>query len=185
MSNISDLDYAMTNFDIKRLYPRLPVIQYPELANYRDIHHLTNNEYSGVIILVVHTANEGSGVSGHWILCWRNPRTDDVHLFDSYGKYPDKHIVELGHDRVNFDEDNLYLSNMLMNDNSIRQIYYNPHQYQSKSYDVATCGKWACWRLMCYLMGILEEDDFKKIVNKIKRERKIKKNDEVVNLIFE
>lgn len=185
MSDISDLDYAMTNFDIKRLYPRLPVIQYPELANYRDIHHLTNNEYSGAIILVVHTANEGGGVSGHWILCWRNPRTNDVHLFDSYGKYPDKHIVELGHDRVNFDEDNLYLSNMLMNDNTIRQIFYNPYQFQSKSYNIATCGKWVCWRLLCYLMGILDEKDFKKLVNKVKKEKGIKKNDEVVNLIFE
>jgi hypothetical protein len=50
---------------------------------------------------------------------------------------------------------------------------------------VATCGKWACWRLMCYMMGVLEESDFKKIINNVKKERKIKKNDEVVNLIFE
>jgi len=185
MTEISDLDYAMTNFDIKRIYPRLPVIQYPELANYRDIHHLTNNPYNGAIILVVHTANAGGGISGHWILVFMDKINDDVYLWDSYGKYPDKHIVELGHDRVNFDEDNLYLSNMLMNDNSIQQVFYNPHQYQSKSYNVATCGKWVAWRLMCYLMGILDEGDFKRIVERLKKERRIKKNDEAVNLIFE
>lgn len=185
MSNLSDIDYALTNFDIKKIYPGLPVITYPELANYHDIHNLTNNKYSGCIVLVVHTAAaDGQGISGHWILLWRNPRTDDVYCWDSYGKYPDQHIIDLGHDRVNYDEENLYLSNMLMNDNTIRQIFYNPNQYQKKSYNVATCGKWCCWRLMCYLMGILEEGDFKKLLNGIKKERGLK-NDEVVNLIFE
>jgi hypothetical protein len=184
MSEINDLDYAMTNFDIKRIYPRLPVIQYPELANYRDIHHLTNNPYSGAVILVVHTANAGGGISGHWILVFMDKKNNNVYLFDSYGKYPDKHIVDLGHDRVNFDEDNLYLSNMLMNDNSIQQVFYNPHQYQSKSYDIATCGKWVVFRLLCYLMGIMNENDFKRLINKTKRDKKLKNKDEVVNSIF-
>ena len=107
MAELSDIDYPMTNFDIKAIYPNLPVIKYPELANYRDIHHLTNNPYGGAIILVVHTpAGGGEGVSGHWFMVWMNKKDNDVYLFDSYGKYPDRHIVELGHDRVNFDEDN-------------------------------------------------------------------------------
>jgi hypothetical protein len=34
-------------------------------------------------------------------------------------------------------------------------------------------------------MGILDEKDFKKLVNGVKKEKGIKKNDDVVNLIFE
>ncbi len=186
MADISEIDYPLTNFDIKEIYPNLPVIKYPELANYRDIHHLTNNPYSAAIILVVHTAaGEGHGISGHWILIFMDKNNNDIYLFDSYGKYPDKHIIELGHDRVEYDEDNLYLSNMLMNDNTIRTIKYNPYQYQSKSYNVATCGKWASWRLMMYLAGILDEKQFKRLVNDVKKKRGLKNNDEVVNLIFQ
>lgn len=187
MAELKDIDYPMTNFDIKKIYPNLPVIKYPELANYQNIHHLTNNPYSGAIILVVHTpASGGEGVSGHWILVWMDKTNDDVYLFDSYGKYPDKHIIELGHDRVEYDEDNLYLTQMLENDNTIRRIIYNPNEYQnSKSMNIATCGKWCCWRLMMYLAGVLDEKQFKKLVMGAKKRMKVKGNDEVVNKIFE
>jgi hypothetical protein len=81
MADISEIDYPLTNFDIKEIYPNLPVIKYPELANYRDIHHLTNNPYYAAIILVVHTAaGEGKGVSGHWFLIWMDKKTNDVYL---------------------------------------------------------------------------------------------------------
>ena len=186
MADISEIDYPLTNFDIKEIYPNLPVIKYPELANYRDIHHLTNNPYYAAIILVVHTAaGEGKGVSGHWFLIWMDKKTNDVYLFDSYGKYPDRHIVELGHDRVEYDEDHLYLTQMLENDNTIRTIKYNPNQYQSKSYNVATCGKWCCWRLMMYLAGILDERKFKTLVREAKKKLRVRGNDEIVNKIFE
>lgn len=187
MSDIGDMNYAMTNFDIKDIYPRLPVIKYPELANYRDIHHLTNNPYNSAIILVVHTTRgpNGSGVAGHWILVFMDKQNDDVYCFDSYGKYPDNHIVELGHDRCEFNENELHLSRMLMNDNSIRRIIYNNNKYQGDGYDVATCGKWACWRLMMYLAGMLDERQFKRLVNEVKKKRGLRNNDEVVNLIFQ
>jgi hypothetical protein len=187
MSNkeISDLDYPMTNFDIKSIYPNLPVIKYPELCNYSSINHLTNNPYSGAIILVVHTANAGSGVSGHWVVVFMDKKNNDVYLWDSYGKYPDNHIVELGHERVDYDEDKLYLSNMLMNDNTIRTIKYNPYPYQKKDYNIATCGKWACYRLMMYLAGILDEKKFKRLINEIKRKKGLRTFDDVVNLIFQ
>ena len=186
MAELSDIDYPMTNFDIKDIYPGLPVIKYPELANYRDIHHLTNNKWCGAIVLVVHTpAGEGHGVSGHWFLIWMDKKTNDVYLFDSYGKYPDRHIVELGHDRVDFDEDHLYLTQMLENDNSIRRIIYNPNAYQSSDYNVATCGKWCCWRLMMYLAGILDERKFKRLIQEAKKKLGVRGNDEVVNKIFE
>ena len=76
----------LSNFDIHKYLPNVPIIKYEELGDYENIIELLPNYKSAIIILVQQKENVG-----HWVALIRDNKK--ILFFCSYGYKPDKHLL--------------------------------------------------------------------------------------------
>lgn len=113
---------ALSDKDILKIFDnKINVILYNDLHKYNNIDEILNN-HNRAIILYIFTSNAGGGKSGHWVGLRKYKKS--VLFFDSFGNIPDKQITELSKEqRIKLDEDKLFLSNLIKNNNY--NIEYN------------------------------------------------------------
>jgi len=182
--NQNKLYQPITDSDINRYFPNgVSIIQYKDLKNYRNINELLNNPYEACFILFVNNSNMNSGgvltISGHWNLIYKN--NNDLYLFDSYGTdYIDKNLLYINQNkRKKYDENEPLLSNLILNDPSIKRIYTNSKKYQLLNNVSQTCGRHCIYRL---LNKNLSNEAYHKQMLKLKKKNKKNNYD---NLIIE
>jgi len=175
------INSPMTNTDLHDIFPGISIVPYPEISKARNVEDLTRNKYSACIILYINDKN-GNVYSGHWNLLVKDG--DTVLLFDPYGGYIDENLKIIGPSRSDYNEDDAYLSQLLLKDKSINRIFYNNNKYQQEGAGIQTCGRHCSFRLICYLNGIKSEKEYKKLLDKLKRKYKVKNYDDlIINLI--
>jgi hypothetical protein len=114
------------------------------LVQYSDIHKLTSiDELLGQhrkCVLLYHTAAN----YGHWVCVWEYNNT--IFFFDSYGSKPDTQLKFLAHDlKDELNSNHNFLIRLLYN--SGKNVEFNQHQFQKRTHDVTTCGRWVVNRL--------------------------------------
>jgi hypothetical protein len=144
MKEIYDRLYiSMGDDEIRKYLPRVPILKYIDLQKYDRITDLLREPRSCAVILVELSTNVG-----HWIALIRNG--NNIYFFDPYGYRPDKQLLwvpkymraALGQN-VPFIS---YLLNRALSDGF--KVSFNEIDYQSKSENIATCGRWVVSRCL-------------------------------------
>jgi len=180
--NSNDLTYMVSNTDIKNKI-QLPrgakfvLLQYPELANYKDITELLPKKLSVAVILLETAQN-----TGHWTCL---VRTDNIiYYFDSYGVRPDGEFRFIDPQIRSELNEKPFLSNLL---NMAKQqgftIDFNKAKLQSKSPTVNTCGK----HVLAFVNAVLNGSTLNEYVNYLKAIKKSTKwsFDQIVNGLYQ
>jgi hypothetical protein len=134
-------EYALSDDDLRAcLGSNIKILTYPDLARYRNIDDIFDDK--GRCILLFPNA---APTVGHWTCLIR--RDSCIEFFDSYGDPPEKQ--KKGVPMAMLQEWGMAYPHLIR---LLRQadmpVYYNTHQFQSGSPDVATCGRWCAVRLL-------------------------------------
>jgi hypothetical protein len=128
------------------------VLRYPELEMYDSIEDIFHMYPNGIILLYIQSSTP-KAITGHWTAL--NPIYDEdddlngVEFFCSYGTRPDfalDWIDDATAERL--DVDTPHLAKLLLDfyDRDYN-VYFNEVDFQDRSRDIATCGRWAGVRL--------------------------------------
>ena len=77
------LEECLSDADIKRILPGVPIILYEDLRRYRDLKQLIPKSFGAVVLFVALEDRQ----TGHWVAILRED--DEFELFDPYGNRPD------------------------------------------------------------------------------------------------
>lgn len=171
------INSPLTNTDINKFFPGVSIVPYPEISKADKIKDITSNKYNACFILYVNDKNNNV-YSGHWNLLIKDG--DTCLLFDPYGGYIDNNLKIIGPSRSDYNEDDAYLSELLLKDKDIDRIFYNNNKYQSEGAGIQTCGRHCSFRLICYLNGIKSEKEYKNLLEKLKKKYKTKNFDDLI-----
>lgn len=80
-----ELKHALSETEIDRIFPGIPVLTFPELKDIKDLRQLFNNPYKSAIILFLVRDNH----SGHWMCLLEHPESKTIEFYDSTGTAPD------------------------------------------------------------------------------------------------
>jgi hypothetical protein len=147
--------YALSDSDIRKLLGSdIAIHNYPELEHMRSADDLFDAK--GRCILLYPNS---SPTSGHWVALIRRP--DRIEFCDSYGEAPDTQNDDLPTAYLKtLEMDRPHLTRLLRA--SGLPVFYNRHQFQKESPNVATCGRHAAVRLL-YAPYSLEK--YKKVID--------------------
>lgn len=150
--------YALSDSDLRELLgDNIAIHNYPELERMESIDDLFDDEGRAILLY----PNSGP-TSGHWVALIRRP--DSIHFFDPYGEAPDHQNDDLPTAYLKtLDVDQPFLTRLFRA--SGLPVYYNKHQFQVESGDIATCGKHCAVRLF-YAPYSLEK--YKQIIDSSK-----------------
>ncbi len=138
---MNNLDYSLSDSEMRQLCPTSNFILYSDLHTYDNIDDILSD--TGKCIILYLTSER----SGHYVCVFK--RTDKIlSYFNSYGFEPDDELFIKPiskEEMIEFNEDKPELFR-LMHDSPYR-LEYNDHKLQSRKPDVNTCGKHVCVRL--------------------------------------
>lgn len=140
-------EYPLSDTDIAKLLPGLPIISYPDLNKLSTIEDAFDNE--GRCLILYLTENESTG---HWICMIKKGKT--IEYFDPYGGFkPDEERKWLTKSKlVELDQYYPVLTKLLKE--SRFKIVSNPYHFQKKRDGIATCGRHCCCRLAHHKMTL-------------------------------
>ena len=146
----SDITTPSTDSDLKQAtHNRVQVIDYDDLAKYKDIDELLPKPKSAFILLY-----EDSPNSGHWTAVGRDVN-DDYWFFCSYGSDVDEPLNWTPKSvRVGLGAGQKHLSRLFKG----REVLYNSTPFQDENSDQATCGDFATFIVNETLRGVPFED---------------------------
>lgn len=178
-TNISNLlrkeSYELSNTDIKKIVGNVPIIKYPDLANYKTINDALGKK--NAFVLFFETINNQTG---HWQLVFKQGNV--INFWDSYGLAPSgakKYIQKQTLNRLK--EFKPLLPNLL--NQAVKNgmtVTYNKNDYQSWQGDVSTCGRFVSTRL---LNRNLSEQEFYNYLQNYMRQNDLNTFDEAVTEI--
>lgn len=117
---------------LKCMNGRCNIISYSDLENYDNIDDIFIN---GCCFILVETKQN----TGHWIVVFKLDNKN-IEVFTSYGGFPDMELYYVPKNlRKTLGEDYPHLTALLLN--SKYYIHYNDYPLQSKSQNIATCGR--------------------------------------------
>jgi hypothetical protein len=122
------------------------IIKYSQLANYHSLDELLPEPFDYKIILLENDKN-----IGHWVCILRMGEV--IELFNSYGIPIDtefKYIPDWIERWLN--QDTRYLTHLIKSSTGF-DVISNKVQFQNKSPDIATCGRWVAVRIEMAKMG--------------------------------
>ena len=134
----NELHTSLSDLDIKRALPNVPILTYEDLSKYDNIAQLLPKKRDAIILFV-----ELSQGVGHWQAITRSNK--NIHFFDSYGTRPDKALLWIDKFmRKELNETVPYVSYLLNNAlDAGFNVSFNSFEYQNKkNTDVSTCGRW-------------------------------------------
>lgn len=116
---------------------------------------------------------------GHWVCLFQNE--EGINFFDSYGNAPDDHLAwNIGKKfRKESGEDNAYLCQFILDIMGHDKFVYNDYDFQKRSPNVSTCGRWVLFRLMYRNLSC---DEFKKMILEACNRLKLSKDQLAVEL---
>lgn len=151
----------MEDSDIRYYYPDAKILTFPELKNYSKIETLLPRDKSYFFLLFLQTQN-----SGHWTVVSRH--NNRIEFFCSYGNKPEQILDWTKNMNASLNQRENYLQN-LFNKTSIN-VVYNPIGYQNKkNSDIATCGRFDCFRVYTILKYNMNLDKFYEMMKNLKR----------------
>jgi len=153
-SHLNNLkSYSLSDGDIQKILPHdTNIITYPELQNYNNLNDVLDSKGRAIILFLTDSNN-----NGHWISIIKHP--NHIEIFDSYGTHPNDWAKFLGGEKSQSPaQDISILKNLLKTAN--KPVINNNKAYQSKKYDVATCGRHATLRCIFHHMDIGQYDKF-------------------------
>lgn len=166
-------DYALSDADIKKILgDDIPVLTYPDLANFHSIDQCFDGKGRCIILFLTTGPREG-----HW--CCMLRKKDAIYFFDPYGEAPEEQKEDIPSELqqyLNIDEP--YLTRLLKA--SGLPVYYNTHDYQAERQGVNTCGRWCVARL---LYAPKSDSYFKSVVDKFCKKYNLTPDDFVSALL--
>jgi hypothetical protein len=155
--NINDLmKVAISEDDIRLIYPNALILTYNNLSDYNDIMELFNN--NNYCFLLYETKKN----FGHWTVIIKHD--DSYEFFDSYGFKPDSEL-KFSPPYFRLCNNMIYPKLTLLLYNSNCNIEYNNKQLQAYKNNIFTCGRWCLFRCLKSNISI---DDFIKFFNNVK-----------------
>jgi hypothetical protein len=131
---------ALWNKNIKGSKPAPKIVLYDEVIKTKSLDALFGNSNNLVVFYPGRQTN--GGVFGHYVALFRNPKTNTVFFYDSYGGMPD-----VGQKRFSdpdlYNEKNNTLIRLFLD--SGYNVDYNQYKHQ-KVGPIATCGRWSLLR---------------------------------------
>ena len=175
---MNNLKISMTGQDIESYLPNCKMIEYNDLADYKEITDLLTKPIDYVIILIETTADN----VGHWVCVLLYNNT--IEFFNSYAEAPDfqKNNFISKAKNIEFGQTQNYLSNLLVKSNF--NIVYNKLQLQKYSNGSTTCGRWVVFRILCLLNQNMDLKQFLEFMIKLKIKFKNKSFDKIVCMII-
>ena len=148
--------YALSDADIRKILGNdIKIWNYPQLKELSSIDELFDTKGRAILLFP-----NISPTAGHWT-CLIN-RPNKIEFFDSYGDAPDtEQRGGLSRSRLEqLDIEKPDLTRLLRA--SGKPVYYNTHQFQKESGNVATCGRHATVRLLYAPYSL---DKYKKVID--------------------
>ena len=145
--------------DVKRICDyKTTFVTYPELNNVKDIDDILN-KHGSVLILYLQ-----SPTFGHW--CVLNKINDKlIEFFDPYGYFVDNPLKYNDKARnMMLKQKAPYLSKLLIK--SKYDLSYNEHPFQTKKYDINTCGRHCGLRIKYKSVTL---NNYKKMFDSVKK----------------
>ncbi|MFY8213250.1 MAG: hypothetical protein ACOVKJ_02230 [Flavobacterium sp.] len=136
------MEESLSDSQIKDYFHgKVPVMLYTELCA-KPLRYTLNTETKSVIFLL-----RDSKDYGHWcaIFLKNAGKEQGIHIFDSYGNYPDCNQWKHKEDKMLEQYGNL-LCKRLYDENV--PVYFNHHVYQNNSPIIATCGRHCIMRIL-------------------------------------
>lgn len=154
------MDVLYSDEDIQnKLHGRCLILKYGSLARYPNIETLLADG-DGCVAILVETVDS----LGHWICIVEGTGRQEgkTFFFDSYGKIIDSQLAHIDPKwRIKSGQDFTWLATLLAA--GVNEIDWNPHQLQSESESVATCGRWVVARCT---FSWLSADEFAEMFTK-------------------
>ena len=149
-----EINRGLSSVDISSLLgDKVRVLTYKQLRDFDNIYDVLK-PYGNAVLLY-----ETSKNWGHWVCLFKDPKSNIIEHFDSYGIRPDDEIKFVPkYFRKIGGEDLPHLTALLYKSNA--PIRYNHHKLQSSRRGVSTCGRWCVLRL---IFKDLDENNFKKL----------------------
>jgi len=145
--------YSLSDGDISNiLKEKTQIITYPELSNYNDLNQLLGKSGRAIVLFLT-----DSNTNGHWISILRH--NNHIEVFDSYGNEPSQWGKFLGGKMSVEPSQNISVLMKLLRTANM-PVIYNNKAFQSKNYDVATCGRHVAVRCMMHRCDLGEYDKF-------------------------
>lgn len=175
---MSGVSYSLSEKDIRKVLKSVPFVPYPKLENVEDITQLLNK--SKCFVLFFEEDKEGGTISGHYECVFMEDNKTIV-FFDSYGLQPDQCKKWLSKNNLmKLKETPDYLSNLLNKASDDGYVVkYSPYKYQQMKSGINTCGRFVTCRLLYKNMN---GDQFKKVLDNMKKDYKVKSYDQAVTL---
>ena len=144
--NENKMNYSLSDSDIRRFLPGIPILTYQELTSINDIDQILNNPYNAAVILI-----EVRPKSGHWTLIQK--RNKMLEWFDSYGVKVDNQLQKIDKKfRQVSDQDFPYVSKLMKE--SPYKLSYNNHRLQIMAHNINTCGRHVICRVILKDMSL-------------------------------
>jgi len=148
--------YPLSDSDIRKvLGNNIKIWNYPQLKSLRSIDDMFDDKGRAILLFP-----NVSPTSGHWT-CLIN-RPNKIEFFDSYGDAPDtEQKGGMSRSRLEqLDIERPDLTKLLRA--SGKPVFYNTHQFQKESGNIATCGRHCVSRLLYAPYSL---DKYKKVID--------------------
>lgn len=172
--NKNSINYSVSNFDIEKYFGDGHIIKYSDLSKFDNIDSVFNGN-SFVIILI-----ESKPSSGHWCCLLRYKNT--VEIFDPYAGTIDNELKYISKAmREKLGEDEPVLTKLLKN--SKHKVVVNKYDFQSENDGINTCGRHCILRILMFICGGMELQEYIKWFKNSAKKLKISNDNFVVKLI--
>lgn len=148
--------YPLSDDDIRKVLGNdIRIWNYPQLKDLHSIDEMFDDKGRAILLFP-----NASPTAGHWTALINRP--NKIEFFDSYGDAPDtEQKGGMSQSRLEMlDVERPDLTRLLRA--SGKPIYYNKHQFQKSSPNVATCGRHCVVRLLYAPYSL---DKYNKVIN--------------------
>ena len=161
------LEECLSDADIKRILPGVPIILYEDLRRYRDLKQLIPKSFGAVVLFVALEDRQ----TGHWVAILRED--DEFELFDPYGNRPDRWLAWIDKQQRKKNGEAIPYLSYLFNKGLKRgySLCFNKIKYQSTKENINTCGRHVCNRIkFMQLHQTISEDAYLSYMKRLKKD---------------
>jgi hypothetical protein len=159
-------DIPMGDDDIRVYFPKAKIYRYGDIRRFNSIDEMLPKDKDYCFILYEHSPR-----SGHWVALMKNKKKMTFEYFEPYATdggridaplkwTPKERRIALGSNEPWL----TYLAHKCP-----YEVIINPYDFQLKDNNIATCGRWCCFRLSTFFNNKLTINEFAELLRGIKR----------------